>query len=46
MVVGLMESPDCVVSCQTLIKRVAVTKIRKVDRKWAGKLILVMHYGI
>jgi len=43
MVVGIMESPDRVLSCQTIIKRVAVTKIRKAERKWAGELKPLSH---
>jgi len=33
-----MESPDRALSCQIHIKRVAVTKIKEADRKWADEL--------
>jgi len=38
MVVGKIESPDRVFNCQTLIKRVAVKKLKEAARKWAGEL--------
>jgi len=37
-VVSNMESLDRALSCQILIKRVAVPETKEAARKWAGKL--------